>query len=558
MSALSVINLVAQVLGGLALFLLGMKFMGDGLNKAAGEKLKRVLALFTGNRFSATLAGTGVTCVTQSSSVTTVMTIGFVNAGLITLTQAIGLVFGANIGKTVTTQIVAFNVSWIALPAIALGFLLTFITWRKMRGWGDGVLGFGLIFFGMTVMSTQLKALSAAEGFRNLLLTFDCTPAAGSFLVPFGSLLGAITVGMLVTMIVQSSAATTGIVIALLPTGLLGMETAIALTLGSNIGTTITAQLASITANRVAKQTAFAHTAFNVFGVIVFVILFYIPAGTKSLFTACVDWVSLGADDARKIANAHTLFNVVTTILLLPFVSTMAWLCEKVLPISEKIKYQYLEPRLLDTPSLALDQVVRALHRMIIKAGKLTQLCVNEIFIPVNTSGELLEKMRYREAKVDSYQSEIMSYLTEVMNRNMDAPESARVPPLIHCTNDAERVGDSAENIADLAQKMKDLEKTFSEDASDELKKMAELILTQIKGLLAVFDKPALLNPDENAYCEMQIRTLAAEMERTHAERMAQGKCGVDAGIIFLEFGAQAIAISRHLSNIYNRMTRIL
>ncbi|MCR5183537.1 MAG: Na/Pi cotransporter family protein [Opitutales bacterium] len=557
MSILSIVNLLAQVLGGLALFLLGMKSMGDGLNKAAGEKMKRVLAFCTGNRFSGLLAGTGVTCLTQSSSVTTVIVVGFINAGLISLTQAIGLIFGANIGKTVTVQIVAFNVSWIALPAIALGFALTFISWRKLRGWGDGILGFGLIFFGMAVMSAQMKELSTTEEFRALFSLFDCAPVAGT--IPFVPLLGAIVVGTVATMVVQSSAATTAIVIVLGMNGVIGLETCLALTMGSNVGTTITAQLASITANRVAKQAALAHTLFNLIGVAIFIIAFYIPAGSgKSLFIVCVEWISPAGDLPRQIANGHTFFNIATALILLPFVAALAWICEKVLPVSEKIKYQYLEPRLLDTPSLALDQVVFTLRKMITKANKLVKLCINDIFIPIDVSDELITKMQRREEKVDGYQSEIMSYLTEVMNRDMVALDSMRVPPLIHCTNDAERVGDSAENISDLAQRMRSLGKTFSPEATEELKKVSALIEAQILGLIAVFEKPALFNPDENAYYESQIRAIAAEMERTHTQRMAQGKCSVDAGIIFLEFSAQTIAISRHISNIYNRVQRIL
>ncbi len=559
MTSLEIVILLSQVFGGLALFLLGMKFMGDGLNKAAGEKMKRVLAICTGNRFSAIAAGTGVTIAMQSSSATTVMTIGFVNAGLITLTQAIGVIFGANIGTTVTAQIIAFKVSWIAMPAIALGFGMTFIPWRKMHGWGDSVLGFGFIFYGMKLMSDTLEGLGKHQDFIALFNTFNCAPEAGTAFPAIGALVGAIGVGVLVTAIIQGSAATTAIVISLAAANVLNLETAIAITLGSNIGTTVTAQLASITANRLAKQTALAHTLFNCIGVLIVALTFYVPVSeTQTLFIYCVDWISAGAGLERKIANAHTIFNVATTVLLLPFVGTLARICERAIPVSGKVKYQYLEPRLLDTPSLALDQVVFTLRKMIFKANKLVKLCVNDIFIPINVSDSLMTKMQQRESKVDSYQKEIMSYLTEVMNRDMVSLDSMRVPPLIHCTNDAERVGDNAENIADLAKKMKEAGKTFSPEAIEELKKVSLLIEKQTVALINVFEKPALLNPDENAYLETQIRTITAEMERTHTERMAQGKCSVDAGMIFLEFSAQAIAISRHISNIYNRVKRIL
>ena len=556
MTTLEIINLLAKVFGGLALFLLGMKFMGDGLTKAAGERMKGLLAVCTGNRFSAVAAGTVVTAVIQSSSATTVMTIGFVNAGLMTLTQAIGVIFGANIGTTITAQIVAFKISAIALPAVAVGFAMSFIPWRKLHGWSDVVLGFGLLFFGMELMGGDLKILAETEGFKALFSTFDCSPVDG--VVPFGVFVGAILLGMVLTAIIQSSSATTGIIIALCMSNSLALETAIALTLGSNIGTTITAQLASITANRLAKQSALAHTLFNCIGVLLAMVAFYVPVNNSNLFIACVEWLSPGAETARMVANAHTIFNISTAVLLLGFVKPLAWICEKAIPVSGKIEYQYLEPRLLDTPSLALDQVVFALRKMVIKANKLAKLCVNDIFIPINVSDALMTKMARRESKVDSYQKEIMTYLTEIMNRDMAAVDSVRVPPLIHCVNDAERVGDNAENIADLAKKMKEAGKTFSPEAIEELKKVSLLIEKQTLALINVFEKPALLNPDENAYLETQIRTITAEMERTHTERMAQGKCSVDAGMIFLEFSAQAIAISRHISNIYNRVKRIL
>lgn len=560
---MSYYTLIVNVLGGLAFFLLGMKLMSDGLTKIAGERMRRILHICAGNRFSAVIAGAATTAVIQSSSATTVMTVGFVNAGLLTLVQSIGIIFGANIGTTITAQIVAFNISTIAMPSILLGFVLTVIPWKRILGWGDTILGFGLLFFGMTMMSDELKALSSNSSFIRFFQTFECAPVDG--LIPFGSMIGAIGVGLLATVVIQSSSAATGIIIALGASGLIDIYTATALTLGSNIGTTITAQLAAIPANRPAKQTAMAHTLFNVIGAIFIVLTFLIPWGSSGVpaFFYLVGWVTNGSganltnDVARLIANAHTLFNVVTTLLLLPFVNQLAHVCQKLIPVHEQVRYQYLEPHLLSSPELALDQVVFALRKMLAKSWKIVDQATMKIFIPVDLDQTVLDKIAKREARVDRYQSEIMDYLSEVVKRDISDRLALRIAPLIHCTNDAERIGDRAENITALAVRMKESGRMFSPAATAELEHLFKLLSRQSAAAREALEDVKKCNPELNAEMERAVREYAAEMERTHTARIQCGECTSEAGLIFLEFTSEIVAISRHFSNIHDRVFQI-
>ena len=286
------VSTVFNIFGGLAIFIIGMKMMSDGLHKAAGEKMRNILRLFSANRFVAILSGTAVTAVVQSSSASTVMVIGFVNAGLLTLVQAIGIIFGANIGTTVTAQLVAFDISWIIMPSIFFGMLVGFFPRGNWKNWGETLVGLGFLFLGMGIMSSDLKSLSTSPAFMQAFQWFDCAPVNGW--IPLHALLGAILVGAVATFVIQSSSACSGIIVALGASGVLNLYTAVALVLGSNIGTTVTAQLAAISANRVAKQAALAHTLFNVIGVAVISVTFFIvPSGFEApLFFEFVEYLS--------------------------------------------------------------------------------------------------------------------------------------------------------------------------------------------------------------------------------------------------------------------------
>ena len=443
-----------QVFGGLAIFIFGMKLMSNGLHHVAGEKMRSILRMFSANRIVGVISGTLVTCVVQSSSASTVMVIGFVNAGLLSLVQAMGLIFGANIGTTITAQLVAFDIVWIIMPAIILGLLMSFIPKQRITDWSETIIGFGFLFLGMETMSSTLKVMAQNPAFMKAFQTFQCAPVDGT--IPFMALLGAIGIGIVATCIIQSSSACSGIVIALGASGLLDIYTAVALILGSNIGTTITAQLAALTANRIAKQAALAHTLFNGIGVLLVLIPFYIVWNGEPVFFKLINTLSLNGDLPRQIANAHTVFNVLTTLILLPFIPLLAKICEKAIPIKEsKVKYERLEKHFLDAPAIALTQTASALHKMLKKSWKMID-CTLKIYNHNDEKNQqIVKQLDKREADIDERQKEITEYLQQLIMRPLTAQESEQIPMLLHCTNDAERIGDHAEIIKSMMDKLK-------------------------------------------------------------------------------------------------------
>lgn len=554
-------NITVSVLGGLALFMLGMTMMSDGLNNIAGEKMKSVLSYCTSNRFVAMLAGAGITAVIQSSSATTVMIIGFVNAGLMNLAQSIGVIFGANIGTTITAQIIAFKVGALALPAIIIGLVMRFIKKGKVPEIGLTILGFGLLFFGMNMMSSELKTLANFPSFLKFFQMLDCAPVDG--VMPYGSLMGTILIGVVATLIMQSSSATTGIVVVLGAGGLIDLYTAVALILGANIGTTVTAQLAAIPANRPARQAALAHTLFNLIGVVLVVASFWIPWGSTGIpvFFYLVNSMTDGnafapipENMARHIANAHTVFNIVTAVILLPFANILATICEKLMPVTQaKIHFQYLEPHLLDSPALALRQSVVAIGKMLKKSWKMVDSAVIGNFVPGKVNESRMEKFHNREERVDRYQTEIMEYLSQIMRRKISPKQAELIPALMHCANDAERIADRAENIINLTRRLEVDNLTISHSASNEL----ERIFTELSKQTA-FALNALEFSEEEwksraIKAEKLINKLASESEENHIKRMKNGKCTAQTGIIYVELLAELVAVSRHLSNIAER-----
>lgn len=563
--SLDLYNLCMNVLGGLAFFIFGMKLMSGGLEKLAGDRLKTLLHYCTGNRFLAIGVGAFITAVLQSSSATTVMVVGFVNAGLLNLAQSIGIIFGAHIGTTITAQIIAFNVSLIIMPAIISGLIFTLLPRQTLHGWGNLILGFGLIFFGMELMSGDLKVIGNFPTFISFFHTFDCAPVNGW--MPFLPLLGAIGIGLVATMIVQSSAAVAGIVIALGAGQLINLYTAVALILGSNVGTTVTAQLAALPANRLAKQTALAHTLTNAIGVLVLVATFYLPWGNTGIpvFFYVVDTITAGNAFAeipqnlpRHIANAHTLFNVFTTLLLVPFIAPLANLCSRLIPVGEgKTKYQLLEPHLLNRPAVALSQATFALEKMLKKSWKMTDRALNKIFVPVDLSTELADKIAKQEERVDRYQKEISEYLSQMMRRPMPPAIGERIPVLMHCTNDAERIGDRAVNIAEQAKRLAAVnEKLSPEGAAD----MARLF-DEVREIYE-FAADSLLQPAPDAAKfakerEKRVLALCDELENSHVLRMREGRCTAETGVIFAEVIGELAAITRHLCNICERSGKV-
>ncbi len=558
---------IIAVLGGLTLFVFGMKLMGDGIQKIAGENMKRILQFFARNGIVAVLAGTLVTAVIQSSSATTVMVIGFINAGLINLSQAIGIIFGANVGTTVTAQIISFNLSGLAMPAIIIGFLITLSAKRIINGWGETILGFGLLFFGMTLMSNELKALGDMESFKAFFHLFDCTPHAGGFM-PIGAVVGAIGIGILATVMIQSSSAAMGIVLALAGSGLINFYTAVPLLVGTNIGTTITAMLAAITANRVAKQAAMAHTLFNVFGAFVMIVFFYIPYGADHtpIFLYFINAITPGdvfaADPQnieRHIAMAHTFFNVTVVILLLPFIQQFANLCNRLLPIPQNspVKITLLEPGLLTTPSVALKQTVMAIRLMVQDSWRMVDAAVNKHFLPGVSDAEKYAALAQAEERIDQMQAEVTAYLVQITRKQLTEPQSEIIPLLMHCTNDAERIADHTEIILQLTDRLRKSGDKLSDVGRKELKKMWEVLNDEQEHVIAALGSD---NPETIHFAlkdERKINKMADKYEANHIERLRKGNCTMNNGVLFIEMLGELAKIGDHLSNIAERTPEI-
>ena len=544
--------LLLNVFGGLAIFIFGMKLMSDGLHNVAGDKMRTVLRLFSANRFVGILSGATVTAVIQSSSASTVMVIGFVNAGLLTLVQAIAIIFGANIGTTITAQIVAFDIEWIIMPSIILGLLLSFVPARSIRNWSETVIGLGFIFLGMTTMSSQLKTLASDPAFMQLFQTFNCAPVGG--VIPPLALLGAIGVGVVATFIVQSSSAVSGIVIALGVGGLVDIYTAVALILGSNIGTTVTAQLASLTANRVAKQAALAHTLFNVLGVVIIAGTFWFTIDGEPIFFKAVTWFSDGNDLPRQIANAHTLFNVTATVVLVGFIPLLAKICERVIPLDKgQTKFQRLEQHLLYTPSIALAQTAGALRKMLKKSWQIVDctLCLYNKNDEKNQA--VLKQLEKREADIDERQKDITDYLAKLMQVKLTTQEAEQIPLLLHCTNDAERLGDLAADIRDIMNRIDSNGYKFSEKAEKEFDDLHALLTSLADLAIRLLEKKSTDTLLEAKGTKRKMKDLLNAVEADHMARVNSGSCLPEVSILYLELLENLRKIYKNVANIIDR-----
>jgi len=428
-----------QLLGGLAVFLFGMEQMADSLKKVAGNQMKIILGALTTNRVMGLVTGTIVTSVIQSSSVTTVMLVGFVTAGLMSLSQAIGVILGADIGTTITAQIVAFKVTEYALLLVAIGFLLIFTTKRDVsKHYGALIMGLGMIFFGMGIMSEGMKPLRSYDPFIELMQDVS-HPAIG------------ILVGTFFTGLVQSSSATMGVVIAMAMQGLISLEAGIALALGANIGTCATAGLAAIGKPREAVRVAVAHVTFKVVGVLM--IVWFIPpfaeiVRTISPLHAELSGLNrLAAETPRQIANAHTIFNVGIALIFLPLASLFARFCEWVVPDKPFVEPVVIQPRYLDnellsTPPLAIDRVRREIGRL----GELIKGMLEAALPTVLKGGEdELRRLEEMDSDVDILHGHIIKYLGLISIRELSVAESDEVLELVQAANNLEQIGDIIE-----------------------------------------------------------------------------------------------------------------
>lgn len=428
-----------ELFGGLAIFLFGMEQMTVGMRAVAGRRMKSILAKLTSNRFLAVITGAFVTAVIQSSSVTTVLVVGFITAGLLSLSQAIGIIMGANIGTTITAQIIAFKITKASLPIIGVGFCMWFFGRRgTLRSYGSIIMGLGMVFLGMTIMSDGMHPLRAHQPFLDLMASME------------NPLLG-IAVAAIFTGLVQSSSATTGVVIAMASQGLITLPAGIALAFGANVGTCVTAIIAAIGKPREAMRASAAHVVFNMAGVLVWV-------GFIDQLADFVTWVSpangdlagaerLAADVPRQIANAHTFFNVANTVLFIGFAGVLARIVERLIPdaplqdhAAERPKY--LAESLLVTPSLALDAVRRELGRIGVRVQDMLQSSM-----PALLAGDIeaLEAVAAKDAAVDDLYGHVVTYLGRLNLRPLTESESSQLTNLLAAANDLENIGDIVE-----------------------------------------------------------------------------------------------------------------
>ena len=433
---LASLELWGGLFGGLALFLFGMDIMTKALKLTAGDHMKDLLARFTRNRFVGAGMGAIITSIIQSSSVTTVLLVGFISAGIMSMAQSVPVIIGANIGTTITAQILAFKVTKLALLLIAAGFFLSFIAKKnQLRQYGFMIMGLGLVFFGMSVMSDGMKPLRSYAPFIDFMITLE-SPIFAAF------------VGAAFTAVIQSSSATTGILIVMAGQGLLGLESAIAITLGSNVGTCVTAGLASIGKPREAVRTAAVHTLFNVMGTALWIGLVPQLADVARWLSPVHDELSgvarLAAESPRQIANVHTFFNLANALIFIGFTTQIARLIEWLIPdkpirVNEELLPVFLDEALLSTPSIALENVSREIARM----GTYTRSIVDES-MPLAITGTQLEveKIAEKDKIIDSLHHHIIEYLSMISSSDLSKVQSKRLMNLIQIANGLERIGD--------------------------------------------------------------------------------------------------------------------
>jgi phosphate:Na+ symporter len=528
-------EMLFQFLGGLGIFLFAIKYMGDGLQKAAGDRLRAILDRFTTNPFMGVLVGIIVTVLIQSSSGTTVITVGLVSAGFMTLRQAIGVIMGANIGTTVTAFIIGLDVGAYALPIMAVGaFLIFFIKKNQVRNLGEVIFGFGGLFLGLELMSGGMKPLRDLEAFTDMMLSMSDQPMLG------------VVVGTIFTLIVQSSSATVGILQGLYSENLVDLNGALPILFGDNIGTTITAVLASIGASVAAKRAAATHVLFNIVGTVIFMLLL-IP------FTAYVEWVSgvLALENKMQIAFAHGSFNIANTIIQFPLIGAWAWLVTKMIP-GEDVTIEY-KPKHLDrhfieqSPAVAIGQAKEEIIRM----GEFGVRGLQESFEYLKTGNKKHAETAYQiEDAINNLDRKITDYLVEITSVSISPVESARHFMLMDTVRDIERIGDHFENIIELID-YRDVNRVkLTEDAMNDLTEMFTLTIETVQKAIDSLN----LNDMEMARTVAEKEVLIDKMERkfrkNHILRLNEGRCTAQSGMVFVDIVSNLERVGDHAVNI--------
>ncbi len=528
-------TLLFEFFGGLGIFLLGIKFMGEGLQASAGDRLRDILDRFTSNPFLGVLAGVIVTVLIQSSSGTTVLTVGLVNAGFMTLRQAIGVIMGANIGTTVTAFIIGINIGNYALPIIAVGcFLLFFFKNQRISAIGQAVFGFGALFFGLELMGNGMAPLQTLQSFHDLTLNMSSNPILG------------VAVGTLFTLIVQSSSATIGILQGLYSEGAIDLQAAIPVLFGDNIGTTITAILAAIGASVAAKRAAFTHVVFNIVGTVIFVALL-------GVFTTFISFLQLklNLNPEMTLAFAHGSFNIANTIIQFPFIAALAWLAIKVIPGEDVLieyKPQHLDPIFIQqSAALALDQAKAEIIRM----GEYAIQGLEETNLYLNTKQAKHSDMATQiEGALNNLDRSITDYLVSTSRIILSEAESEKHMALMGVVRDIERIGDHFENIIELNDYKMSNKVYLSDEAMEDMNNMFDLTIATVKQSIKALE----LMDREDAIAVVQKEDQIDKMERKyrkkHIIRMNEGLCSGAAGIVFVDIISNLERIADHAVNI--------
>ena len=548
-------EMIFGVIGGLALFIYGMNLMGEGLKKVAGERMRRILEVVTTNPLIGVAVGALVTAIIQSSSATTVMIIGFVNANLITLSQAIGVIMGANIGTTITAQLIAFKLGNYAYLIAGIGFTLFFFTKKKtLRYFGQVLFGFGVLFIGLNTMSSVLEPLAKNETSRRLITNLSNNPVWG------------LLVGTVMTVVVQSSSAVIGVLQSLASRpvevggavhALIPLKAAVPILFGSNIGTTITALLASIGSNRTAKRAGLSHTLFNSFGTVVGMLLLPIfvyivykisPQANPGAGITEADVVS------RQIANAHTLFNIINTLLWLPFVGFLARLVTKIFPgedayVERGVKF--IDPHVVNNAELALDLSVKELVRM----GNISLDMFKKVevdFIPSEENQKTdLKIVEESEEVLDDLQDEIIHYLSSIVSQNtLTERQSVILADLMHVAGDLERIGDHCMNLAELFEYMNEEKITFSDQGMEDIKKVFDLTREMFDLSLQALQYNDFSAADQVLRLEKEMDAKEKDSRLCHLERLSAGMCNPKSAVVYSELMKNLERIADHCNNV--------
>lgn len=528
-------QLIFGIIGGTALLMYGVNMMGEGIEKVSGETMRKILTVLTGKVWSAFLVGIFVTAIVQSSTAVTVLTVGFVNSGLMKLSQAVGIIYGANIGTTVTAQIMAFSFKFkltdIALPVLGIGFAINHMSKnKKLQNIGQALMGFGMMFLGLKILNEGIPYMQQSEALIHFFTTYASIPIVGVLL------------GAFATAMVHSSAATIGLVMVLSQAGLLDLQAAICIMLGDNLGTCLTAQLASMTGNINARRTAWAHTFYNLFGVTISFIL--LPVFVQIVITA-TQYLQPNGDISSQIANSHTLFNSINALIFLPLTKYFVIFLNKVIrPKDEGHRERVLlDNLLLDTPVAALE----ASRSEIIRGTEIVKTMTRDVMDMVYSSDiKKMAAISDNEAIINEMQKELTRYIVKLSKNELTESQSIMVPAMITSVNNLERAGDRVIEIASLFQKKIDGGHSYTEDAIKELEELEETILKLFDNTVVALSKRDSHVIEEIVELEDRTDELTELSQTNHIKRLNNGLCNVDAGVLFIDMLGHLERIADH------------